>query len=138
MKMADFCHQCTFELFGEGYAPFNDFADLSIADDEMQRVLCEGCGYIQVDNKGRRLRWDDELNIWRTSFTCPHNVEWNLCRVVVEKNNKDRIAYVSNLNFHGIGEFIAQYPEGDASSDDIKDYIPTCNTWIEIERLLTP
>lgn len=133
--MADFCHNCTFEIFGDGYAPFNDFVNPGLGDDYMQASLCEGCGWIQTDNMGRRLTHDGEK--WAIDELCPHNIPWDQCRVVSNKETK-AIAYVSGLNFHGVGEFIAQYPEGDASSDEIKLYIPTCNTWVKIEEILTP
>jgi hypothetical protein len=68
---------------------------------------------------------------------CPHGVKWDQCRIVVHKEKK-YIAYVAQLNFHGVGEFIAQYPEGDMSSEEIRDYIPCCNTWKEIDKMLTP
>lgn len=136
--MADFCHQCTFELFGEELAPFNDFVDPSVEDDEMITVLCEGCGYIDVDSKGRRLHWDEDAKSNIINEKCPHGLDWSLCRVVSRIKTPHVVAFVSDLNFHGVGEFIAQYPEGDASSETVRDYIPTCNTWLEIERLLTP
>lgn len=135
--MADFCHQCTFELFGEELAPFNDFVSPSLGDDFMHTVLCEGCGYIDVDNRGRRLHWDEDARSNVPDELCPHGQKWELCRVVVHKDKK-YLAYVSDLNFYGIGEFIAQYREGDASSEFIKDYIPTCNTWETLDRMLTP
>jgi hypothetical protein len=133
--MADFCHECTFELFGDELAPFNDMVNTKLANNEMQQVLCEGCGYIDVDNKGRKLHWNGEMNV--PNKLCPHGVKWDQCRVVVHKEKK-YVAYVSDLNFHGVGEFIARYPEGDMSSEYIKDYIPCCSTWLEIDRMLTP
>lgn len=136
--MADFCHKCTFEMFGDELAPFNDFVNPSLADDEMQAVLCEGCGFIQVDNRGRKLHFDEETITMMPDELCPHGTKWDLCTAVATRENPHKLAYVSALNFHGVGEFIAQYPEGDASSDEIKLYIPTCNTWADIERLLTP
>lgn len=136
--MADFCHECTFEMFGEGYAPFNDMTNPDLGDDFMQSVLCEGCGYINVDKFGRKLHWDEKTVSNVPDANCPHGVPWEQCRVVVQKSNKDAVAYVSALNFHGVGEFIAQYREGDASSDEIKLYVPTCNTWENIDRMLTP
>lgn len=68
---------------------------------------------------------------------CEHGVLHEHCRHVKHKET-GQLAYVSALNFHGVGEFIAQYPEGDASSDTIADYEPTCNTWTNIDRMLTP
>lgn len=135
--MADFCHQCTFDMFGEEMAPFNDMVNSKLDDDEMATVLCEGCGWINVDRFGRKLHWNEDIIMWGLDQLCPHGIHWQDCRFVVHKEKKCS-AYVSALNFHGVGEFIAQYPEGDASSDAISDYIPTCNSWEMIDRLLTP
>lgn len=52
--MADFCKQCSEELFGE------DFRDLAGLLDDMEdgpdgyfaEALCEGCGPCWVDNSG--------------------------------------------------------------------------------------
>lgn len=52
--MADFCKQCSEELFGED---FGDFANITTIEQQQNNlfvvVLCEGCGAIQVDNNGR-------------------------------------------------------------------------------------
>lgn len=52
--MADFCAQCSVDLFGE------DFGDLEGLTPPLYQlynrfavVICEGCGVIQVDTKGR-------------------------------------------------------------------------------------
>ena len=57
--MADFCRQCSEEMFGE------DFEDLKglIAADEVQKgfgacVLCEGCGATLVDSEGNCISKD--------------------------------------------------------------------------------
>lgn len=51
--MADFCKQCSTAIFGED---FRELAGLSTADDTAQGlyalVICEGCGYTQVDHDG--------------------------------------------------------------------------------------
>lgn len=49
--MADFCQECSDEMFGE------DFKDLAAlcADGETVEVLCEGCGFITVDWLGKRV-----------------------------------------------------------------------------------
>ena len=58
--MADFCYDCTEELFGQQYAPKNDMADL-VSREEYEKhgitakVLCEGCAIIEVDHRGKRL-----------------------------------------------------------------------------------
>ena len=50
--MADFCRQCSLELFGKD---FGDLANITKKRDYKKGlavvVLCEGCGYIQVDPK---------------------------------------------------------------------------------------
>ena len=42
--MADFCWECTEELFGQQYAPVNDFRNLiskeEYEQDHVMRVLC--------------------------------------------------------------------------------------------------
>ena len=52
--MADFCRQCTTDLFGEDV--INDFAGMTTKEDEKQGrfalVLCERCGPIQVNTVG--------------------------------------------------------------------------------------
>lgn len=53
--MADFCKDCSIELFGED---FNDFAGLC-KENEMIYVLCEGCGWVYVNHFGARI--PDEL-----------------------------------------------------------------------------
>ena len=50
--MADFCKECSEELFGED---FGDLAKIALPDGEAY-VLCEGCGYIVVDREGKRVR----------------------------------------------------------------------------------
>lgn len=60
--MANFCLQCTTDLFGEEYAKKNDFVGVSSpSDTEMGlyvTVLCEGCGPCQVDHTGRCVSKD--------------------------------------------------------------------------------
>lgn len=57
--MADFCKQCTEELFQVGH---NDLSNLVSAEEEaegyMATVLCEGCGPIQVNREGKCLSHD--------------------------------------------------------------------------------
>lgn len=54
--MADFCKQCTKDLFGAKYSANNDFVGLTKQEDWEEGlsvvVLCEGCGPIQVDPVG--------------------------------------------------------------------------------------
>ena len=50
--MADFCQECSIRVWGE------DMKDLVglCKENEMLRVLCEGCGYyIWVDSNGKKL-----------------------------------------------------------------------------------
>lgn len=51
--MADFCKQCSLDLFG---VDFNELANITSVDDWVLGkaccVICEGCGPIQVDPKG--------------------------------------------------------------------------------------
>lgn len=51
--MADFCKQCADELFD---GQFNSFKNLSTELDDKAKlytcVLCEDCGFIQVNSKG--------------------------------------------------------------------------------------
>lgn len=54
--MADFCKQCSIEMFGEDHG---DLADL-ISEEKVKlgfgaSVLCEGCGFILVDHEGERI-----------------------------------------------------------------------------------
>ena len=57
--MADFCKQCTEELFQVGH---NDLSELLTEEEEaegyMATVLCEGCGPIQVNRAGECLSAD--------------------------------------------------------------------------------
>lgn len=52
--MADFCKQCSEEIFGRD---FGDMEGLSTQEDtasgKFAVVLCEGCGSIQVDHTGK-------------------------------------------------------------------------------------
>lgn len=57
--MADFCRQCTVELFGPEVADKNDMIGL-VTEDQTKlglaaNVLCEGCGPTQVDHTGKCL-----------------------------------------------------------------------------------
>ena len=51
--MADFCRQCSVDVFGED---FKELAGLSTPEDTAKglycTVICEGCGFIQVDHEG--------------------------------------------------------------------------------------
>ncbi len=45
--MADFCQQCSIELFGD------DFKDLAHDEKGFLEIICEGCGWTVVDNNGK-------------------------------------------------------------------------------------
>lgn len=51
--MADFCRQCSIEVFGED---LKDLSGLSSPEDTKNGlysvVICEGCGATQVDHEG--------------------------------------------------------------------------------------
>jgi hypothetical protein len=57
--MADFCWQCTEALF-EATGKQNDFAGMTTEMDTRNgyyaSVLCEGCGFIEVDHTGKCVR----------------------------------------------------------------------------------
>lgn len=57
--MADFCQQCSVAEFGQD---FRELAGLSTAEDTAKDlypiVICEGCGYVQVDHEGRCVSSD--------------------------------------------------------------------------------
>lgn len=54
--MSDFCKQCSLELFGQD---FRDLANLLTEEQEHQgllaNVICERCGFIQVNSAGQCL-----------------------------------------------------------------------------------
>lgn len=56
--MADFCYQCAEEL---GF-PTTDLANISTKEDTTNNmfatVLCEGCGFTQVDHEGKCISPD--------------------------------------------------------------------------------
>ncbi len=54
--MADFCGQCMKEKFGEGIP--SDFEG-EAPEGETVSVICEGCGFIEVDHTGDRVRFLD-------------------------------------------------------------------------------
>ncbi|RLE97818.1 MAG: hypothetical protein DRJ63_08600 [Thermoprotei archaeon] len=59
--MAEFCKQCSLELYGEDT---KDLANLLTAKEVKQKfnvvALCEGCGYTLVDNTGTCVAIDCE------------------------------------------------------------------------------
>lgn len=56
--MADFCKQCSLDLFDSS----GDFVGITTEEDERNGlyavVLCEGCGPIQVNSKGECISVD--------------------------------------------------------------------------------
>ena len=64
--MADFCLQCANELFGSEDAPVkSDFNELlskeNFDEGYLLPVLCEGCGPIYVDSRGKRATFDNYM-----------------------------------------------------------------------------
>tara|TARA_Y100001963_G_scaffold118777_1_gene165541 strand:- start:132 stop:314 length:183 start_codon:yes stop_codon:yes gene_type:complete len=60
--MADFCLDCTHEMFGDEFP--SDFKGL-LSQEEFEEgyllpVLCEGCGYIWVDPQGQKIEEKNE------------------------------------------------------------------------------
>jgi len=57
--MADFCRQCSTEMFNED---FRELAGLSTKEDTEKGlyalVICEGCGPIQVNHEGECISKD--------------------------------------------------------------------------------
>lgn len=51
--MADYCKQCSMDIFGED---FKELAGISSEENTKNglfaSVICEGCGFIQVDHEG--------------------------------------------------------------------------------------
>lgn len=57
--MADFCRQCSIELFGKDYGELKGLTQQEDWENgEACVVLCEGCGPIQVDPEGRCISKD--------------------------------------------------------------------------------
>jgi len=51
--MADYCKQCSESIFGEDYGELKGISTESDTYmDWYADVICEGCGYIQVDHDG--------------------------------------------------------------------------------------
>ena len=57
--MADFCKQCSIFMFG---SDTGDLEGISKPEDTAKglyaTVICEGCGFIQVDHEGRCITED--------------------------------------------------------------------------------
>jgi hypothetical protein len=53
--MADFCKQCSVDMFGEDFGEFRRESD----DENLAwLVLCEGCGPVQVNRRGECISGD--------------------------------------------------------------------------------
>ena len=52
--MAQFCYDCSIKVFGKD---FQDFKHNKIG--QVANVLCEGCGWIWVDWRGRSVNRDN-------------------------------------------------------------------------------
>lgn len=61
--MSDYCQQCSTYIFGED---MGDLSGLSSAEDTIAglfaNVICEGCGFVQVDHEGRCISACDEYH----------------------------------------------------------------------------
>jgi hypothetical protein len=53
--MADFCKQCSEEIFGEDHGDLKPLNPEPLEAGEGYAVLCEGCGPTLVDNEGKCL-----------------------------------------------------------------------------------
>lgn len=52
--MADFCRQCSIELFGEDFRELAGLGNgVPLKEGHGWTVLCEGCGLTLVDDEGR-------------------------------------------------------------------------------------
>lgn len=69
--MADFCQQCSEELFDRDYNDLANLGDLNVPlqEGEGYPVICEGCGFIRVDRAGQCLGDDDCLRKHRVPST---------------------------------------------------------------------
>lgn len=51
--MAEFCKQCSIEMFGKDFGDLKGLSTEQHDKDELYCcVICEGCGHIQVDSNG--------------------------------------------------------------------------------------
>jgi len=51
--MAEFCKQCSIEIFGEDYGDFKGLSTIENTEHDMGVVvICEGCGCVVVDHEG--------------------------------------------------------------------------------------
>lgn len=61
--MADFCKQCSIDIFGED---FRELANITTPEETAKElyahVLCEECGPILVDHNGIKVPWEDQCS----------------------------------------------------------------------------
>lgn len=55
--MADFCKQCSIELFGEDFGDLRGISPTKLTKEDIDKkmgwvALCEGCGFIIVNDEG--------------------------------------------------------------------------------------
>lgn len=55
--MADFCKQCSILMFGEDFGDFDNLPGMREGD--QAAVICEGCGFTEIDHHGKCLRHTD-------------------------------------------------------------------------------
>jgi hypothetical protein len=57
--MADFCKQCSIDMFGEDYLELAHLTEPEEwAKGKAVSAICEGCGFIQVDPEGNCVSKD--------------------------------------------------------------------------------
>ncbi len=55
--MADFCKECSLEIFGEDLGDLADLIEPVIVDLGFGYLaLCERCGWILVDDRGKKIK----------------------------------------------------------------------------------
>ncbi len=69
--MADYCQECSEELFGKDFGDFSGITtEEHIKEDRAALVLCEGCGPIFVDPQGKCMCSDcDKGHIYEQAAT---------------------------------------------------------------------
>lgn len=60
--MADFCQECSIDMFGKDFGDLAHAGARDLTQEELNKgegwvVLCEGCGWITVDNEGKRINY---------------------------------------------------------------------------------
>ena len=76
--MADFCKECSILMFGTDY---RELAGISTEADTKNglfaNVICEGCGFIQVDHDGKCVSEDciREHRVEVKECTCNHDYD---------------------------------------------------------------